>query len=358
MMLVLVTCLGVGEIFVRLLFADKIVLFPRFQTDAAYDGFTLRRLRPGATFHHTSVDGTWEFRINAQGFRDDRDYDYAKPLDTIRVISLGDSQTQGFEVRQEHTFSEVVERALVRSGHRAEVLNTGVSGFSTAEQLAFLESEGLKYRPDVVLLGVYANDFDDNIKAGLYEVEGVRLVVRKTWHLPGVRTLNLLHAVPLTGWLSQNSYLYSLALNTAWNVAKARLLSRAEAELATEYAISNEDVTEAKKDLMRKLVERLYRTCRDNRVRVVVLDVPQYAGRGKFESSIPDDLRHVFVAQSDAFIDSRLVLGAYEGITDLHVPHGQHHISELSHLMLGLAAAEAIGMTLSSGQGGGIYQER
>ena len=38
-----------------------------------------------------------------------------KPDGGFRVLSLGDSHTVGFEVRQEHTFSEVLERFLRRA---------------------------------------------------------------------------------------------------------------------------------------------------------------------------------------------------------------------------------------------------
>ena len=66
---------------------------------------------------------------------------------------MGVSNTQGFEVRQEHTFSAVSERYLRREGTSAEVINAGVSGFSTAEALVLLENEGINDKPDVVVLG-------------------------------------------------------------------------------------------------------------------------------------------------------------------------------------------------------------
>ena len=66
--------LFVAEIATRVLFPDRIVLFPRNVTTAYYDGATLRRLIPNTTFWHTSIDGSWEFRTNTQGFRDDEDY--------------------------------------------------------------------------------------------------------------------------------------------------------------------------------------------------------------------------------------------------------------------------------------------
>lgn len=94
-------CFGLGELVVRGLFGDRIVIYPRFHARAEYDGFTLRRLEPGTSFVHTSIDGEWEFRINSQGFRDDENYGFGRSEGVVRVLSLGDSHTQGFEVRQE-----------------------------------------------------------------------------------------------------------------------------------------------------------------------------------------------------------------------------------------------------------------
>ena len=59
----------------------------------------------------------------------------------------------------------------------AEVLNTGVSGFSTAEELAYLENEGLRYSPDVIVVGFFANDYSDNARADLYRLVDGNLIV-------------------------------------------------------------------------------------------------------------------------------------------------------------------------------------
>ena len=80
---------------------------------------------------------------NRRGFRNYVDFEYEKRANTISVLSLGDSHTQGSEVRQDYTFSSIVEPYLLRENYRAEVLNTGVSGFSIAEELIFLENKTL-----------------------------------------------------------------------------------------------------------------------------------------------------------------------------------------------------------------------
>src|SRR5204862_1199586 len=131
------------------LFKDQVVMFPRYHTGYQYGPYRLRGIRPHSDFWHTSVDGSWEFITNGKGLRDTRELGYQKPDGTLRVLAIGDSHTQGYEVRQSATFSAVAERYLAQHGVRAEVLNAGVSGFSTAEELAYLENEGYKYQPDV-----------------------------------------------------------------------------------------------------------------------------------------------------------------------------------------------------------------
>src|SRR5262249_44314753 len=90
----------VAEVATRLILGDVIVLYPRYFTAADYDGVTLRRLIPNSVFWHTSIDGSWEFRTNAQGFRDDENYEYEKPPGRRRILVLGDSHSEGYEVRQ------------------------------------------------------------------------------------------------------------------------------------------------------------------------------------------------------------------------------------------------------------------
>lgn len=337
-------CLLAGEVVVRALYADNMVVFPRYHTDADYGEYTLRRMRPNSVFWHSGPDGRWKFVINEQGFRDTEDYRYEKPDGLFRIISLGDSHTQGYEVRQNKTFSEILERALRARGVDAEVLNTGVSGFSTAEQLAFLEAEGIKYRPDAVVLGFYANDFDDNVKAGLFRLDGEVLVADKTRHIPGVAVLNIINAIPPFRWLSENSRLYSLALNTAWFTAKELLLEAREAELQTEFAVHSGEVSAYKKRLASRLVQRISAFCRAEGIAFIILDIPGMADRAgyDFAPSIPDELIPAFRAASDALLLSEDVLGDFRGLAESHVPNGHQHISEFSHLMFGLAAATAV----------------
>lgn len=324
----------------RLFFSGRILLFPRYHTDATYGEYRIRRLRPNSEFWHTSIDGSWEFTINAQGFRANRNFAYEKPEGVLRVVTLGDSQTQGFEVRQGRTYSAVIENYLNRHDVKAEVLNTGVSGFGTAEELIFLENEGVKYNPDFVVLGFYANDLEDNVKSDLFRLDDSRLILNRREHLPGVGILNILNQFSLLRWLSENSYFYSALMNAVWDTTKRRLYSSSTAELRTEYAIAVDRITDYQIQLGAKLIERMYAFCRTRGITLIILDIPQLDGEN-LKSSVPPTLEHAIIANSDAFLSSESILGPVPGVAELFVPHGQRHISEITHLMLGLAVSKA-----------------
>ena len=186
---VLAIMMGIGEAVVRIMYKDTTFMFPRYHTAAIYGDYTLRTTRPNSNYFHSSVDGRWEFTTNRQGFRNYRDFEYDKPDGVTRIVVLGDSHTQGFEVHQDFTFSSIIEKYLDQQGIKAEVLNTGVSGFSTGEALLLLENELLKYQPDYVVLGFYANDFQDNLKSAFFALDADKNLVAtgKTAHVPGVR---------------------------------------------------------------------------------------------------------------------------------------------------------------------------
>lgn len=93
----LVVAVSFGEALVRLVLRDRMVLFPRYHSKAVYGDYTLRRLQPNTKFWHTSLDGRWKFVTNAQRFRNEQNFPYAKGPGRMRVLALGDSHTQALK---------------------------------------------------------------------------------------------------------------------------------------------------------------------------------------------------------------------------------------------------------------------
>lgn len=73
---------------------------------------------------------------------------------TFRIVCLGDSFTWGFGVRTSETFAARLEIALADEYPvlDIQVLNAGVPGYGTADQLHFLESRDAILDPDLVLV--------------------------------------------------------------------------------------------------------------------------------------------------------------------------------------------------------------
>lgn len=85
----------------------------------------------------------------------DREYSFAKPVGTKRILVLGDSFAWGYGVGDDEIFTEVLEERLVKQESTWEVLNTGVSGWGTDQQYLYFRSEGKRYEPDIVVVAFY-----------------------------------------------------------------------------------------------------------------------------------------------------------------------------------------------------------
>ena len=99
---------------------------------------------------------------NALGFREAR-MPGPKPEGTRRVVVLGDSFTAGYGVQATEAYPHLLEVLLGARdpSHRWEVINLGVPGTNPRDYLGTLRAVGLSYQPDVVLVGVMANDVYD-----------------------------------------------------------------------------------------------------------------------------------------------------------------------------------------------------
>ncbi len=139
-----------------------------------YSGSTWRNdpligwsLRPGATAWEVDEGVAWT-RINSHGYRD-RERAEPKPQGVYRVAVLGDSCTEARQVDMDKTFTSLAEEELNRrhccGGRRVEVLNFGIGGHGTGQELLLLRERMWKFSPDMVVLQFYAgNDLYNNYR--------------------------------------------------------------------------------------------------------------------------------------------------------------------------------------------------
>jgi len=158
-MLALLAGLGLAEIGIRL-FADvkpPVLLVDR-EVGRRY------RANHAAPLFNPESQQTVMLRFNDQGLRFPS-VPLKKPAGTKRLLVIGDSMIAGLEVEEEHTAMARFQAAMNAraEGPRWEVLNFGVSGSGTGQQLTLYQHLGRKYQPDMVWLSFYpGNDLADN----------------------------------------------------------------------------------------------------------------------------------------------------------------------------------------------------
>lgn len=160
-LLLLICSLIAGMIIFEISLRLLKISHPYFDRADFHIGYSLR---PGAAGWWTS-EGKAYFKINSAGIHDD-EHSTVKPPNTFRIVALGDSMTEGRQVKIEETFSSVIERVLKKcpalEGKDIETINFGVAGYGTAQQLLTLRHRAWEYEPNVVLLTYFANDLTDN----------------------------------------------------------------------------------------------------------------------------------------------------------------------------------------------------
>lgn len=116
-------------------------------------GYTL--MKPGKRYQYQGIP----VEINAQGLRGPA-LSVEKPAGVTRILNLGDSIAMGWAVRFEQTYGQRLTSALESpAGRPVEVINAGVPGWNLENELAYLQVEGVKFAPDLVILEItIAND--------------------------------------------------------------------------------------------------------------------------------------------------------------------------------------------------------
>lgn len=98
------------------------------------------------------------YEINALGLRDDPMTSPSKPAGSLRVLMLGDSFVLGYTVDRQDLFVDQLENWWKQEGRPVDVVNAGTEGFSTDQEVAWLDENGAAFEPDVVVLFPYDND--------------------------------------------------------------------------------------------------------------------------------------------------------------------------------------------------------
>jgi hypothetical protein len=111
-------------------------------------GYTL--IKPGSHYEWQGIS----VDINSHGLRSP-ETPYEKEVNTYRILNLGDSVAMGWGVQEEATYGRQLENRLnkrAKGNLHYEVINAAVPGWNPANELSYLQAEGLKYKPNLILL--------------------------------------------------------------------------------------------------------------------------------------------------------------------------------------------------------------
>ena len=226
--------LSVASVFMTLAMAElSIRVYPLFQQPSLPEVHRLFReydplLGWRKIANKTTIIARDEYETtvttNSKGIRGP-EYSYTKAKDDYRILILGDSFAEGYTVRFEDLFSEVLKRRLNKSPGKYyyEVINTGTGAYSTDQELLLFQSEGKKYSPDLTVLMFYENDVLGNTSSHdergykpLFKVvHGMLTLTNIPVPRPEVQTVKSEEGVPHDSlfvktkkWLNQNFLLY------------------------------------------------------------------------------------------------------------------------------------------------------
>jgi len=121
------------------------------------DGLLRYTYRPGTPIETSegesivvTEDGLW-----------DTPHAVPKPADVLRVVVLGDSVPNDPAIPFRRRFPRQLEALLgyeAPAGKRIEVVNVSCEGYNTAQEVRLLETVGLRYEPDLVIVAYVLND--------------------------------------------------------------------------------------------------------------------------------------------------------------------------------------------------------
>jgi hypothetical protein len=164
------------------------------------------RLRPSTTGHMTSIEYAVTVHVNSLGFRSP-EITVAKPPATKRVLFLGDSYTFGQGLNDDETLPSQVGMELDRLFPGAfQVVNAGVYGYCTANELDLFRAYGARLKPDLVVVVMPLHDVFDNKAWYVLSQRGELTKVTRTSTY--VQSRRITKYIPGAGWLRAHSHLF------------------------------------------------------------------------------------------------------------------------------------------------------
>ncbi|MCK6446149.1 MAG: SGNH/GDSL hydrolase family protein [Planctomycetes bacterium] len=167
------------------------------------------RMRPGTELVYGTEGRISTYRANADGFRRGE----VEPSDGQVLAVLGDSFAWGAGVQFEETFG-----ALLASTLGMRIANFGMPGYGIDQVAATLRERALPAKPTLVLVAIFASDFQRSLD-GYREIEGM---TKPVFRLADGELVPFTEAdVPWAPWrwLDEHSFAFTAAKLASWKLA-------------------------------------------------------------------------------------------------------------------------------------------
>lgn len=261
-------------------------MLPRFIEEGEHG---IRRNIPGERYVHSSAEYRVDFSINEQGLRTPRVFEKPKQQDVYRIILLGDSFAMGYGVSYEDSVPSRLEKSLGAHLKRpVEVVNLGVSGFGTAEELIALENDGWAFEPDLVMAYWHASDPRDNVRSQLYELAGAGVTRVNDTYLPAVALRTWLFSFPAYRWIAEHSQFYNWIRGEGGRLSR-QLLFTLNSMRAGEPSKPSEDPDLIPNNirLSLALLDSMQKQCVDREIGFFIAEIPSNPKPGSYKSTFP-----------------------------------------------------------------------
>lgn len=221
--------------------------------------------------HRPNITKYWSnnknrpIKTNEYGHHD-HSFPLKKKKNELRVLNLGDSITMGHGVSRDETYSQYMEEelsALLKNYDKIEVINAGVQGYSTFQELEVLK-RSLIFEPDFVTVGFCLNDVTEPFVVNK-NLGGVGLDYHKVTQAPNKYLSYILNETGF-GRLIQEIRIKTLdanqeMLNELYDVKKM-------------LQSQNDSTYQAQWQFTLNELEKIYSLCRGKNIKVLLLIFP------------------------------------------------------------------------------------
>lgn len=259
--------------------------------------------------------------FNSEGWRDE-EHTEEKPLNTFRILGLGDSYLFGQGVKREDLyFTRLGELLSEHSGtEKIETINAGQSAYNTAMELNLLKGRGLAYHPDLVILNFVPNDVEPDIFTKKSKIE---------FHT------DFTISYTTDDWLSKHSELWMLIHRTI-----------AYHTIAQEYlkqSIESYQNESEKWQACRKSLLGIRDVCKENDIPILVVILPFFINlNGDYPFQlIHDQVTSTCEEENIPVLDLRETFRPFRG-PELWVHPTDQHPNEKAHELAAEAIAQKI----------------